>query len=383
MRNFFMIFKNGIKQNRVLIPGVVAMVAVLMICFSGGRAAGAKFAVTRVDIGVIDLDKSELSADCIRYMEEKLSYKVTEPEEGLSYEDAFRKLTGAMIDRRISLIVEIPAGFESSVLSGEAPALAMTILDDYANEAYAKSYLSSYMERTMLLSQVADGDAKKLQTLLKEAQEEELSIALQDGSTQDLQVKMDAEGISMMMGFFSFIGFGYPMFLGMLVFESKKNGTFKRVQISSIKPAAYIGGMALSNLVISALIVLGVCIMLFVYKAVNIVPLPLLAFLMLLFIVYSIGFNLMAAFLVKSNFTYMTIGVAYISISNILGGAYFPLGENVLAKFSVLTPQYFILNTVRGLAEDATYRYDTNISILLLMTVLVYLVAAVVYTKRE
>lgn len=383
MRNLYLILKNGMKRSRILIPGVLIMVAILAVCFFGGRAIGARYEADSIPVGVIDMDKSTVSADMLSFMQEKLKMQIIEPQDGLNDEEAFYELTQGLLDRKVSVIVEIPRGMQNDMLAGKQPEITMTALDEYANEAYTRSYLNGYMQRTMLLSEAAGGDAFKLKELLRDAAENGRTVSLLDGTQKNMKKSMDERGLDMMMGFFFFIGFGYPMFMGLLILEDKRNGTFRRIQISSVKPAAYIGGMALGNLAASVLIVAGSLTVLSLYGIESNVPLGLIALLMMLFFTFCVGFNLVAAFLTKSGFAFMTVGITYISIGNIVGGAYFPLGDNILNKISVLVPQYFIMNTVRGIAENASYSYGTNLCILLLMLVLVYLIAAVVYTRRE
>lgn len=382
MRNLWLVLKNGVKRSKTLLPGAFLMVGIMVLAFMGGRQAAGQ-EVDGIPVGVIDRDQSRVSADMLWYMEERLGMVVTKADTKLSYEEAFDRMTRLLLDCKISVIVEIPEGLEKGLLAGQIPNLEMTALDDYANEAYTKNYLSGYLQRTKVLADAAAGDTDRLDALLDEAKKGAVEIEVQNGTGENVRKAMDESGLSLMIGFFTFVGFGYPMFMGMLIQEDKKNGTFKRIQVSSVKPAVYIGGMAIGNLLVSSLIVAGVLIFLTAFGLQSNVPLWLVGVLMLLFLTFSIGFNLMASFLTKAGFTYMTVGVAYIAITNILGGAYFPLGENVLARFSVLTPQYFMLNIVRGIGEDAGYRYGTDLCILVLMAVLVYLIAAVVYARRE
>lgn len=382
MRSLLLIYRNGIKRSMVLIPGILLVVALMTVAYFGGRAGGDSYAVSNISVGVIDLDDSAVSKDMIAYMEEELGWELT-LEEDLAYEAAFDKLTSRLLDCKIAVIVEIPAGLQTGLLTGDICEVEITVLNDYENEAYTKSYLNSYLQKALLLVQAAEGDEVKLEELLEQSSENALTVSTVGGIPQNMKKIKDENGIDLMLGFFTFVGYGYPMFMGMLIIEDKKNGTFRRIQASSVKPAAYIGGMALGNFTINLLSVAGILVMLRIVGAESNVPWWLLALLMIVFLLFSIGFNLFAAFLTKNSFTFMTIGVGYIAITNILGGAYFPLGDNVLKKFSVLTPQYYIMDISRGLAENPSYAYGTYLSILLLMVVLVYLVTAVVYARRE
>lgn len=382
MNKLHLIIKNGIRRSVILIPGAILMTAIMAIAYMGGRTSQT-YAVGEIPVGVIDRDGSLLSADMQSFLAEELGMRVDAADTTLSYEESMGLMTNRLLDAKIAVLVEIPEGLQEKMLAGEEVKLEMLSLDDYANEAYMESYINNYMQRTALLAQAAKGDAALFEGLLKKVSEDGMTVISQEQTGIDTKKEMDEGGLSLMMGFFTFVGFGYPMFMGMLLLEDKKNGTFNRIRVSSVKPAVYIGGISLSNLAVSALVVLGTLAMLMVSGMESNVPYWMLLLLMIIYTLYCIGFNLLAAFLSKSSFAFMTVGVAYISIGNILGGAYFPLGENILSRFSVLVPQYFMLNTIRGLAEDTSYRYGTNICVLVLMTALIFLMAAVAYTRRE
>ncbi len=382
MNKLYLIIKNGIRRSIILIPAAILMTAIMAIAYMGGRT-GSTYAVGEIPVGIIDRDGSLLSADMQKYLSEELGMRVESADSALSYEESMDFMTNRLLDAKIAVLVEIPEGLQENMLAGVTVKLEMLSLNDYANEAFMESYINNYMQRTALLAQAAKGDAALFADLLSEVSEDGMAVISQEKTEESSKKEKDESGLSLMMGFFTFVGFGYPMFMGMLLLEDKKNGTFNRIRVSSVKPAVYIGGISLSNLAVSALVVFGTLAMLAVSGMESNVPYGMLLFLMINYTVYCIGFNLLAAFLSKSSFAFMTVGVAYISIGNILGGAYFPLGENILSKFSVLVPQYFMLNTVRGLAEDTSYRYGANICVLILMTALIFLMAAVAYTRRE
>lgn len=376
MNKLGIIIKNGIRRSLLLIPLSVLVITIMSVCFLSGRSVLNSWSVNSIPIGILDQDQSMLSEDMIQFLEEKLQWTVTES-------DSFQKLTQMLLDCDVAVILEIPEGFEESMLLGDVKDILVTVLDDYANEAYTKTYLNSYVERTLLLVKTANGDRTMLETLLEEIKAEETKIVPVIGNAENRKKDADENGLSFMVGFFTLVGFGFTMFMGVLIMDDKKNGTLKRVQISSIKPITYIGGMALANLCMSVLCIGGIGIMLAGFKLESNVPIWLVMLVLSLYMVFCLGFQLMAAFLCKSTYLFSTIGVGFISISNIMGGAYFPIEGSALGRFSILTPQYCIMNIIRGLVKDAEYTYITDICVLLLMIVLVYLVAAVVYAKRE
>ncbi len=376
MRRLHLIFQNGIRRSLLLIPLAAFIIIIMSVCFLSGRSIFNPSADKYIPIGIVDEDESMLSEDMIHFMEEKLQWSVTSTK---SYE----KLTQMLLDCEVAVILEIPKGFQESMMSGDVKEILVTILDDYANEVYTKTYLNNYLERTLLLVEAAHGDIEKLAKLLEQTNTEEMEILTVIGNEESKKKEADETGLSFMVGFFTLFGFGVTMYIGVLLIEDKRNGTLKRIQVSSIKPAAYIGGMALANLCMAVLCIVGIGIMLLSFGLESNVPIWLVMIVLFLYIVFCIGFSVMAALLCKSSYLFFTIGVGFISITNIIGGAYIPIKGSIFSRFSVLTPQNFIMNIIRGLADDKNYSYITDICVLLLMIILIYLLTAVVYAKRE
>ena len=379
MRNLFLIMSNCIRRSLLLFPGVIIVTALLTVAFFSGRQAGMKDAADVIPVGVIDRDHSAASEDMLRYMEKRLHMYLMRGEG----EDAFGQLTAELLDCRISVILEIPEGMQEKFLTGEAPEILMTSLDDYENSAFTEAYLENYMQRTALLAKAAGDDEERFLELLELAGEGGLEIGVKEGGRENLQKVRDENGIALLVGFFTFMGFGLTMFMGLLVLEDRSNGTFKRMQISNVRPAAYMAGMTMGNICISIGVVAGVLVMLACVGPVTDIPLWLIGVMFLEWIVFSAGFQLMVAFLVKSSWVMVTVNVGFVSIANILGGAYFPLGDNVLSKFSALVPQFYMMETVYGLQGDPAYPFGKNLWVLLLMAMLVYLIAAVSFARRE
>lgn len=376
MKRLHLIFQNGIRRSLLLIPLSAFIIIIMSICFLCGRSVFNPSVDKYIPIGIVDEDKSMLSEDMIHFMEEKLQWSVTATK---SYE----KLTQMLLDCDVAVILEIPKGFQDSMMSGEVKEIMVTVLDDYENEAYTKTYLNNYLARTLLLVEAANGDKAKLAKLLEKTNTEEMEIVTVIGNEENKKKEADETGLSFMVGMFTLFGFGLTMFMGILLIEDKRNGTLKRIQVSSIKPAAYIGGLALANLCMAVLCIAGIGIMLLSFGLESNVPIWLVMIVLFLYIVFCIGFSLMAALLSNSAYLFSTIGISFISITNIIGGAYIPIKGSIFSRFSVFTPQNFIMNIIRGLAENKNYSYITDICVLFLMILLIYLLTAVVFAKRE
>ena len=88
------------------------------------------------------------------------------------------------------------------------------------------------------------------------------------------------------------------------------------------------------------------------------------------------------ALLVNNQRALMTIGIGYATIGSMLGGAWFPIVDlGFVSSIAKFFPQYWFMDIMRNYASD--FNTLPNICILTLSTVLVYLVSAVIFTRKN
>src|SRR5690606_13307441 len=106
--------------------------------------------LSKIEIGVLDYDNSILSKDFKSYLSEELDYKLIE-------HDSYDYLSGLLIDKNISSIIEIPSGFYNTFASGNDGNIVITSTDDFENAAFLEAYMNSYLAGIKLLSISAEG----------------------------------------------------------------------------------------------------------------------------------------------------------------------------------------------------------------------------------
>lgn len=331
-----------------------------------------------IGVGVIDQDNSALSEDMLKYMQDVLKMKLTREEE-------YDALANALLDHDISVILEIPENMQEDMLQGKKRELSMTSMDDYANEIFTENYLETYMNRTAMLAEAAEGDAEEFARLLEQASHRELDIVVSDSTGPDKEIQKDRGGLEFVIGFSAMLVMSFTMYMGMLILEDKEHGTFRRMQAASISPGSYIAGQALCGFMTSVIFMVGLLGYLFITKRDIGMPFWLLILMCVLYVLFAVGFTLVLALLSKSKLVLMTIIVGFATITNILGGAWFPIMDSAggLKKLSLLTPQYWMMETIRKLHEDISYNFMPALLVLCLFVLFTYLLAAVVYTRRE
>ena len=147
MKNICHLIKSNLFRNRIaiLLSVFSGVLLSLLIYLMGQYVSNAT--LSKIKIGVLDYDNSILSKDFKSYLSEELDYKLIE-------HDSYDYLSGLLIDKNISSIIEIPSGFYNTFASGNDGNIVITSTDDFENAAFLEAYMNSYLAGIKLLSLV-------------------------------------------------------------------------------------------------------------------------------------------------------------------------------------------------------------------------------------
>ncbi|MDE5992743.1 MAG: ABC transporter permease, partial [Oscillospiraceae bacterium] len=124
MRNIFLIFKNSVMRNLLMIVIAVASLALMINIFSAFSKGGTVFDLDQIEVGIVDFDNSPLSENMKKYLTEKLDMEISEKND-------YDSLSDLLINRDISAIIEVPQGLYENAAAGTVGELTVTTLDDY------------------------------------------------------------------------------------------------------------------------------------------------------------------------------------------------------------------------------------------------------------
>ena len=240
------------------------------------------------------------------------------------------------------------------------------------------------MKSVSVLSQAAGKDSAAFDALLKSAPVCE-PIAEESAITLDLDRERDLAGTQFAAGFFLMLVMGICMAITLSVIDDRQLGTFQRVRLSPVTAAQYVIGTTLSGFLMSVIFGLSLPLY-FTFAGIQTgLPLWLLLTMWLLFILFTVGLALIVALISPTKQTATTITTSVATIACILGGAWFPLVNvgTILSKLALLTPHYWFMDLIRNYPEDSTMNILPHLSVLALFVVMVYLVAAVIFTKNS
>lgn len=377
MRKIILIFQNSILRNKLAIALVIAAAALTSFIFYGrANADGTVFAEDQISVGVVDNDNSALSENLGNYLTSSLEMEVIP--------DDYDSLSTLLINKQISAIIEVPQGFESSSISGAPKKLEITTLDDYENSAFIEAYINSYMRGVSVISQAADGSAETFTKMLS-SQKSPNTVTLAEANSQTDKRVQTTDAYNLSVGFMLMIISGITVVIANQILVDRQLGTFDRMKCSSLKSSEYVIGISLFGVLCCT--AANLLFNLFAYSVGGEMPVPFgISFWATeLFMVFSVGIAMLFALLVNEQRSLMTIGVGYATIGSMLGGAWFPIEINMgfVGSIAKIFPQYWLMDLLRKYPDDPNFNVLPNVCILALSAVLVYLVSAVIFTRKN
>lgn len=326
----------------------------------------------KINVAVIDNDKSILSEQLKIYLSEKVNMNIEENDP----ENFQEKL----INRDISAIINIPSGLQTDIIDGKNAVINTTTLDDYENGAYVSVYIDSFMRSADIAAKAAVGSSQAFIDILT-SNTYETVLTTENAVVSDREADYVSAGFSFAEGFMIMLVTAIGIFITIAVMDDRQYGTYSRMCISSVTGLQYITGTLGASSLISLLTLLPLPVYLLCTGAVlNVQPVMLFA----IIIVYSLFNSALAVLLaqiINTKQALATLSGCITSVGALLGGAWFPIDQSVgfLKYISYITPQYWFVNFMSGESEQPL----VNLSVLALYTILIMLSSAVLFSRKS
>lgn len=377
MKNIWILTITNIKRNLLGITISVLGAAILCLCLYLMGEVVVNFSEAKVSIGIIDYDQSILSQDFKRYLTEQLDYELVD-----NYD--YNRLSTELIDKNISVIIEIPENFYEQYATGGQEKVIITSLEDYENAAFIRVYINSYLSSIRALAAGAMGDTDAFDHLLKEYPKQKITM------TQSAAVEVDQRALTGKSGFINSVGF-YLMFtfvigiiICFMVLDDRLKGLFSRIQATPVKPIQYILGSGIFGMVLCFIQIVIYCSYIYFRNIPIGIPISILALMMGLYSLFTVSFSLAIALALKSKNAITAVVIGFSSIGCVMGGAYFSLDSvpKTLQNLARVFPQYWFMDALRKLQEKLTVNIFPDIAILTLFTTLCLLIGAVLFSQN-
>lgn len=377
MKNIWILTKTNIRRNRlgILISAGGALILCVML-FSMGIAVK-KISLAKVAVGVIDYDQSILSEDFKNYLEQQLDYQLVE-------QNDYDSLSAELIDKHISVIIEIPEKFYDEFLLGNRKEIILTSLDDFENSVFVEAYINSYLSSIRVLAEGASKNEETFRALLKDYHDQEIQLTQESVFVTDSKEQDDKAGFINSIGFYLLISFSISIIVSFMILDDRIRGIYGRIQITPVKPFQYLIGTGIFGLFL-CILQIGIYIFYLCFKQVEIgVSIPILFTMMTLYAFFVLAFSVAIALALPTKNSITAVVIGFSSIGCIMGGAYFSLDlvPEAMQKLARIFPQFWVMDALRRLQEDAAANIYSNIIILSLYTILCVLCGAVLFSKN-
>jgi ABC-2 type transport system permease protein len=363
---------------RAVLVGSAAVGAALCVLFVlfGGLASGISPSAP-IHVGYIDNDRSAVSADLKRYATEHLGLTIVEGES--------RFLETELVEKRVSAIVEVPAGFGRAVLKGDESALLTTFMDDYANRVFLEAYLKGYAESLTILAAAAQGDEARFERMLSDVEAQSAEVTSVPLTVEGAQEATDREIFRVVMGFFLIVATMLALGMANLLYDDRANGTYRRVKASNVHTLSYVGGICVAGFVAALLMVLVFFGFLLVVGKGATLPLGQTLALCLLFCLFIVSLALVCGLLLNNRMAVFWALVVASTVFSLLGGAFFPVeySPGFMQQLAHISPVFWFMEAFNGLLDGDTGGVPASVGILALFALLGFLVAGVRFASRE
>ena len=378
MKNICLLTLTNLKRNKLFLSLSIAGGVILCFLLIAMGNLAVEIRLSKIKVGLIDQDQSILSSDFKSYLTEELDYE-------LITDHTYEELSALLIEKNISVIIEIPKGFYEKTAIGNMQEIIVTSLDDYENAAFLEANLNSYMHSIQMLADSAGKEKELFDQLLLDYGTEGVPITQTAAMTLDKQMMKGKEGFINSIGFYLMLVFGLSIILSFIVVEDYLSGVFQRVKISPVRPVQYIIGTGIFGMIICLIELVIYCGYIWIADIDIGFSLGLLVFMMFLFSLFTVCFAIAVALWVKSKATVGAISMGFSTIGCILGGAYFSLdmAPQRLQSLARVLPQYWFMETFKALQKDQTANVWPNIIILSLFTLLTFLIGAVLFSQNH
>jgi ABC-2 type transport system permease protein len=376
MRKTFLIFINSLQRMSLAIAASVA-VGVLLCVVTALFSTLAPSVNAAIQVGYINGDNSAVASDFEAYVTQNLGMELVGGDQ--------QTLNNELVEKHISAIVEVPAGFEQAVLGGTPGALQVTYMDDYINKVFLQNYFEMYMGSVESLAAVAGGDASILANLLDEARSAAAPITTAALDEQQVQHEKNWTAFTVGVGFFAFIAALLIIAIANVVYEDRANNTFRRVQASNVSALQYVVGVCAAGLLSIILMV----VIFMVYCAASgmgeVVNLAAIGLLCVLFALLCTAFALACGLILQTRSSMLWIVMVTSTVCSLLGGAFFPISyaPDFMQQLAHVTPQFWFFDALYQMHDGVADAWMLSAAILALFSLLFFLISAIRFANSK
>jgi ABC-2 type transport system permease protein len=330
-----------------------------------------------IKLGYLDNDQSLVSASIKSYLGEQLQFTLVE--------DNPENLQRQLVDKHVSLIIQVPPGFGKAVIAGSDAKLTTTFMDDYENHTLISSIVEQYCASLDVLATAAGGSASRFEQLLVDASQSVAPITVTHLSGDVQLQNITSLAFVNVLGFFLIISSMLGMAIASLLSDDRTQGVYARMRTTTLNALTYVAGICAAGFVMVLTMMLVFFGYLFATGQGQLLPLWQMFILCLIFGVYVVSFALFCGVYVNGKQSILWLFVCTATIFSLMGGAFFPIdyAPQLLQQLAHLVPTYWFSEAKNILVLDSSGSWMFAAGVLSLYIVFFALATAIRFAGRS
>ena len=375
MRKTAIIFWNMCVRSRWIV--VVALCCGAALCgLFAFMTSTISSGYEHIPIGLATHEENALTADLHSYLENELGMEVVESPDS-DY------LGTELVERRVAAVVEVPDGFEESLLAGSPLPLDVRFLNDYANAQFVRGYLASYAESLSTLALGADGSSATLEDMLTSLHSGLVPVTTQPLGPSLLLRLSHQNAFRQFMGFYVMISSLLGIASALQLLDDRQTGVYNRVKVSAVRTTSYILGTSGIGIVNAVMLTAPF----FIYTSIAGLDVGVRLWqagaLCLLYSLFVVGATLLAAMYLTTKSAVIAWIISLATIMCMLGGVFFPITTSPVffQNLARATPQFWFVDAVLSLQNDPDSSWGLNAGVIALFALLCFILAGIRFVR--
>ncbi len=368
MNNIWLIFKNNLKVlfskkinifTYILLP--ILSTFLIILVFGSGES-------TKLTMGVVNKDKSDLSGDMIEYLEETEIFNkvvITEAE-----------IEDKVINGEVTFVLSIGENFEKTILNGQKTKVDVISIKGKDATIWVENYVNYYIKNLKDIAIATERNKNDFYSIYENQKVGDLKFNTQKLEDEYTDKTVGRQGI----GFFiMFILYGASNTAN-LILKERRERTYQRICTSPVTPKEYIVGNVLVNLFIIVIQILSIMFL------INIIGINMfikgidLFIVLVLFGSCAIGLGMIIMAFSKSSAESGNLSTLFIVPTCMLGGCFWELEimPNAIQRVSDFVPQKWAIEALSKLQSgQSLYDIKLNLFVLLVFALVFFSITAV------
>ncbi|MGH4123044.1 MAG: ABC transporter permease [Clostridium sp.] len=373
MRNIFLIAQNMFKlifkkRSNVIVYIILPIALVTIFMSLQGPSSGSK-----VSMGVINKDKTEIASDMLKYLESTKKFKIVPINQ--------ENLEDSVVSGDVQFALIIPENMKQKILSKNTDNIQIISIKGEDATVWIKNYIDMYMKNLMSISKASNGEEVTFNKIYKGYSNGELKFQSEfvTDNTKGTNATQNTMGLFIMV---MLIASGTT---STLILKEKRDGTYQRICASPVSSKQYILGNVIVNLFI---VFIQITIVLFLTtKVLNYnthIPAMQLLIILMSFGIVAVAMGLLIVVCSNSTGSASSLSTLIVTPTCMLGGCFWPVSvmPPFMQRLSDFIPQSWALGAIRRIQTGAQFKDILgNIGVLLAFAVTFFLIS--VYKMKK